>query len=65
MKMGVATYSFDVLRLMLEYILGESSFVQPFDCYLNVLAVETLVSQCFFTIKVNRNHHSSQNCACY
>ena len=47
MKMGVATYSFDVLRLMLEYILGESSFVQPFDCYLNVLAVETLVSQCF------------------
>ena len=26
MKMGVATYSFDVLRLMLEYILGENSF---------------------------------------
>ena len=26
MKMGVTTYYFDVLTLMLEYILGENSF---------------------------------------
>ena len=26
MKMGVATYYMDALRLMLEYILGENSF---------------------------------------
>ena len=26
MKLGVSTYYFDVLRLMLEYVLGENYF---------------------------------------
>ena len=48
MKIGVTTCNFDVLRLMLEYLLGENSFVQSFDSNSNVLAVITLVSQYFF-----------------
>ena len=48
--MGVTTYYFDVLRLMLEYILGENYFCSVIhmfshDSYSNVLNVITLVSQ--------------------
>ena len=43
--MGVATYSFDILRLMFEYILGKDFFVKSFDSYWNILVVKTLISQ--------------------
>ena len=45
MNMGVAIYSFDILRLMLEYILGKDFFVKSFDSYSNILAVKTLIAQ--------------------
>ena len=45
MNMGVATYSFDILRLMLEYISGKYFFVKSFDSYSNILAVKTLIFQ--------------------
>ena len=37
----------DGLRLMLEYILAKNIFVQSFDSYSNVLAVNTFISQYF------------------
>ena len=48
-KIGVAKYYFDVLRLMLEYILGENYFFWSFDSYSNALAVKTLISQYFLS----------------
>ena len=48
MKMGVTSYYFDVLSPTVEYILGENSFVHSFDSYLNVLAVNTVISQYFY-----------------
>ena len=52
MNMGVAIYSFDILRLMLEYILGKDFFVKSFDSYSNILAVKTLIAQyCYHKTK--------------
>ena len=47
MKMGVVTYEFDVLRLMLNTFLEKIIFVQSLESYSNVLAVKTLISQHF------------------
>ena len=60
---GCSKLFFDVLRLVRECLFGYFCFFQSNDSYSNAFAVKILIRQ-YFTVKVNRNHHSSQNWVC-